>query len=158
MNSKCLLLFYLPLFTFFISCHEDYKPQEGEVRMQIEKSIGSNFEYSSNDEKRFFLPYPVNEGTIRIDGSEKKTALIGKQVSPGKNLYVIPIGRLKYTYGDREEKLVIAIPAEKKYRTMEITGYDELITEYYTAKKTLEYWYANRYGLGSVTDMHWSAF
>lgn len=142
----------------FISCTEQYQPKEGEYKMTVKNHIGKTFQYNSGNDPHYFLPYPINEGLGSINDKNVNIALIGKQLDANADLYVVPIARLRYTLHDDKQEVIFAIPAEKKYRTMEIAGYDDLITEYYSTKQILDYWYANRYGLGAVTDVYWSPF
>ena len=146
------------LSAFFLnSCTENYIPQPGEVEMEIDISIGSQFEYRDEDKAYDFLPYITNEGDATFNNRKRRFALVGKKMNIGDQLYVKPIAKMKYRRLDRTHEVILAIPAEEKYRTIELTGYEALITEYYSTKQIVEYWYANRYGLGGVSDLRWSA-
>jgi len=158
--SNFVKLFSLipPLAILFILCTVSEEVKEGDVEVHISTSAGSSFEFRDGDKSITFLPYIINEGDASVNGKNSIMGIVGKRIDADKHIYARPIAKLNYKREQKEQEIIIAIPAEKKYRSMEITSYDDLLTEYFATKQLIEYWYANRYGLGGVSDIRWNAF
>ncbi|MEE9373794.1 MAG: hypothetical protein V3V00_12145 [Saprospiraceae bacterium] len=152
-----ILLFGFFAFFLFSCIEEAYVPKEGEVKMEVEICIGEEFQFRTDKETHHFLPYIVNEGAANVNNRLKRIALISRKINAGDNIYIKPVAKLKYNRLGQEKEIILAIPAQEKYRTMQITSYGALITEYYSTKQLIEYWYTNRYGLGGVSNMRWIA-
>tara|TARA_B100000497_G_scaffold97916_1_gene110343 strand:- start:1155 stop:1640 length:486 start_codon:yes stop_codon:yes gene_type:complete len=152
-----LLVLIGSLLTLTVSCIEKYVPKDGEIEMYVDLPIGTEFQYRDKIEERNFLPHITNEGTATFENRKSRISLIGKKMNTGDELFVMLIAKLQYQRQGQRSEIIIAIPAEKKYRIIEITSYESLITEYFSTKQMIEYWYANRYGLGGVTDIIWSS-
>ena len=152
--KACLLVI---TFLYLVSCTESYKPQEGEILMTIEIPLGSDFVHIDGEKEIKYLPFLVNEGSATFDDRIKKIALIGTKLKEGQEVYVKPVAKLKYVKDGSRNERILAIPAEEKYRTIEIDSYESLLTEYFSTKQMLEYWYSNRYGLGGVSDISWAS-
>lgn len=151
-------LFYTLIISgVFIACEPQIEAPQGAVLVDIEVNAGSHFEHREGQEVMTFLPYLTNEGSGLVEGRLSDMAVIGKHIKRGQKVYAMPVAKMKYYYGVDEKELIIAIPVEEKHRSVEISSYDDLITEFYSTKQLIEFWYANRYGLGSVSDIRWNS-
>ena len=156
MNRYSILILSLVFGAIIFSCGVSEEVKQGGIEVRIVNSAGTSFEYEEGGKKYTFLPYIINEGNGSKNGKKFKVGVIGSRVASGVQLHVRPIATLIYNHLQREEKIIIAVPVDKKYRSMEIDSYDAFITEYFASKQLIEYWYSNRYGLGSVSDVRWN--
>lgn len=157
MKRITTILIFSCLFLLMMSCSPIKELREGDVEVSITTSVGTNFEYRSGTKTVTFLPYITNEGSGMVNGKVQNIAVVGKRIKSGADIHVTPFATLKYTHDQKEHEIILAIPADKKYRSIEIDSYDAFITEYFASKQIIEYWYANRYGLGGVSNVRWNA-
>lgn len=131
-------------------------PEGMEVKVAV--SSGDVFTATVNGERVAFLPYLTNNGWIERGDERAEVAIIGQRLKAGKTLRVRPLAILKYRFEQKDHKVILAIPVVDKYRSVDIDSYESLLTEYFATKQLIESWYANRYGLGRVSNISWSVY
>ncbi len=143
---------------FLLACAVPEDIREGDIQVTINIPAGTEFSEEIDGTTKTFLPYITNIGAL-IDNTERKDiAVVGKRLKKGTHIYVRPFAKLSYEMQDEKRSIILAIPALEKYRSVEIEAYDDFITEHYAVKQIIEYWYANRYGLGRVSDVKWEVY
>jgi len=151
---------YIALFIILwtiTSCKRDsVETAEEYLSITITNSSGDDFYYSSNDEVRYFAPYPFNVGYLGLE--EQEVMLISKRLDKGDEVAIIPIAKMSIMESDLSARdVLIAIPHAEKYRIIESSDFTDFTVGQFSLKQIVEYWYSNRYGLQGTTIQGWSA-
>jgi len=113
----------------------------------------------ANDEKMLnFLPFPGNFGFVpKTKRMEKPIDIIvlSRRFDSGELINTFPIGAIKLKAGPDERFIIVAVPVNKKDRTIQALNFQDFFTTYDSAKFILEQWFANYQGYGSYKIESW---
>ena len=136
----------------------------GKLQAIIEIPAGTNKKYEfDKEQKKFiqdevngkprvisFLPYPGNYGFIpstilkRSEGGDDDQLdilVIGESIERGTMLEVTPIGALMLIDEGENDTKIIAVPADKSKRTIDVDNFLDFNVQYGAAKQILEQWF-----------------
>ena len=138
--------------------------EEGALKAVIEIPAGTNkkIEYNKkslsfevdildNKERRInFLPYPANYGFIPStlchkaqggDGDPLDVIVISETVPSGTLMDVTPIGVLRIVDDGEEDDKIIAVPANRSQRIIDVDNYNDWSTQFGASKMILLTWF-----------------
>lgn len=148
------------------------------LTMVVEIPAGSNHRIRYNKESnRFenvllnnqpqtidFLPYPANFGFIpstkmSSEGGEKnepaKVFLISESLASGTLIKIIPLAVVYIDDHGNNEQIILAIPADPKYRTITSVDFEGLSLRYPGIITLMESWLMNYRGSQSISINGW---
>lgn len=144
----------------------DLKSEKGYYQAVVEIPAGTNskIEYDKvarvfkpslrdgKERKIDFLAYPANYGFIPStfsdpekggDGDALDVMILSSTVPSGEVIEIIPIGMIKLIDAGEQDFKVIAIPADKKLRTISAETFKDFVKNYEPAKNIIESWFLN---------------
>ena len=99
-----------------------------------------------------YLPYPANYGFIPStlsktgsggDGDALDVLVIAETHSVGTVMKVLPIALLKLIDDGEIDYKIIAVPAAEKKQIVNVTSYENLVSDYPELLKIIELWFLN---------------
>lgn len=103
-----------------------------------------------------YLPLIGSLAESGADGEEGNVFLIiGKDLENGDNLSVQKLSKLVFTHGNDLHRVIISVPNDKKYQSIEVKNFEDFATRYGSIKFQLENWYNHFAGLGNCRFVRW---
>lgn len=150
----------------------------GHLQMVVEIPAGTNkkFEYDyktntfpadiKNGSERVieFLAYPGNYGFIPStmmdsarggDGDALDILLISEYLETRTLIEVLPIGILVLEDSGEKDSKIIAVPVDEGLRTINITSYEQLDSEFSAAKRIIQLWFLGYKGESIMEFKSW---
>lgn len=150
----------------------------GHLQMVVEIPAGTNkkFEYDyktnafpadiKNGAERVieFLAYPGNYGFIPStmmdsarggDGDALDILLISEYLETRTLIEVLPIGILVLEDSGKKDSKIIAVPVDERLRTINITSYEQLDSEFSAAKRIIQLWFLGYKGESIMEFKSW---
>lgn len=122
----------------------------------IEEGINVEVLISSGDQyyNSTYLPVLGNICSLNKDSSIE-ILLLGKRLKKGTKCSVKPIGLLKYIQNEEEKKVIVAVPTNPEYQTVNIVDLVDLSVQNGSIKRIIEQWYGSFSGLGKNRIVGW---
>jgi inorganic pyrophosphatase len=160
--------------------HNDFLTysSSGYLQMVVEIPAGTNkkieFDHETNtfpvdilnglERTINFLPYPGNYGFVPStmmdlhrggDGDALDILLLSEHLATGTKIEVIPIGILILEDSGENDSKIIAVPAAKTLRVIDVTSYDQFHSEFFKAKQLIQSWFLAYKGGSSIKFIDW---
>jgi hypothetical protein len=151
---KTNLLFFTFLLLF--SCRSDDKvknidySKDGGKLVRVIKQMGEMPADSIQ-----YLPLIGNLAQSKAENDSLEYLIIGKNIENGDNLYVMELSTLVYNHENRVQKIIISVPLDKQFKSLDVSSFEELATNYGSVKWALENWYNHFGGLGNSKFIRW---
>jgi len=81
--------------------------------------------------------------------------ILGKNIENGDNLRVRELSTLVFKHGSDTHKIIISVPIDEQFRSIDVNSFEELATQYGSIKWALESWYNHFGGLGNSRFVRW---
>lgn len=81
--------------------------------------------------------------------------ILGKNIENGANLRVQELSTLVFNHGADTHKIIISVPIDEQFRSIDVNSFEELATQYGSIKWALESWYNHFGGLGNSRFVRW---
>ena len=137
----------------FISCKEESVPtgfltEDQDVQVTIDHASGEMYGE---------LPYLPLLGNVASVSKENpgQILILGKKLDEGQDVYIRPIGIMKYAEDQDEKVLIVAIPTNPQLRTIDVDDLVDFSVKYGSIKRIIEQWYASYRGLGKNRIIGW---
>lgn len=126
------------------------KSQEG-VEVKITQQMGEMLSDTLS-----YLPLIGSMAQSRETGEENNQFLVlGKDIEKGDNMSVRKLAKLVYSHGNELQRLVVCIPLDEDYQSVEVKNFEDFATKYGSIKFQLENWYNHFAGLGNCRFIRW---
>lgn len=123
--------------------------EEG-VQVRIIKQMGQ----MPSDSIRY-LPLIGSLAESKVEGDTAQYLILGKNIENGNNFQVKALSTLVYSHNNEMHKVIISVPLDEQYRSLNVNSFEQLATSYGSVKWALESWYNHFGGLGNSRFIKW---
>ena len=133
------------------------KEKESGDLIEITHSSGDDYSYEIGEDRKFYAPYPFNQGVLQAkDGVVYDVVILSKRIDKGMKVGVELFAKMTLVdMKGKESDVLIARPTNKSYELSPIMDFYDFSIEQFYLKQMVQYWYSNRYGLNGTIVKGW---
>lgn len=137
---------------YLFSCKTSGSEEYARNGIYIRTSAGQPFENAA------YLPSPFAHGYILNTACDTLEVLVIAKSGHGDRLEIVPLALITLSSNDLSTRdLVLAYPADHRWQSMSIRGYENFVVSQFSAKQIIDLYLNNYQGLGRSKVERWQS-